>query len=180
MAFWNVLQWNLCRLTFSTCVYVSFPLPPPAPPSIVNGVFSGNLRTPWSVRIADKKAEKVFPPNSVWQASLMKYGNFCRTSVTLQKLPIRLMETNYILLDMLSSFWNRKEKNTQKPLTGRSIPTLCHLLQSISATWELSWLLFVWWSVCLHTCTCVCVLTGMCEPVCAGLCCYLCMHIITF
>ena len=35
---------------------------------------------------------------------------FSHTSVTLQKLPIPLIETNYILLDMLSSFWNRKKK----------------------------------------------------------------------
>ena len=112
-----------------TCADLCFPpasmshsLSPPAPPSIVNGVFSGNLRTPWSVRIADKKAEKVFPLNSVWQASLMKYGNFCHTSVTLQKLPIRLMETNYILLDMLSSFWNRKKKNHRNPSLAELFP----------------------------------------------------------
>ena len=148
-----------------TCADLCFPpasmshsLSPPAPPSIVNGVFSGNLRTPWSVRIADKKAEKVFPLNSVWQASLMKYGNFCHTSVTLQKLPIRLMETNYILLDMLSSFWNRKKKNTETP----HWQNYSHIVPSAT----------------IHQCHVGAVLTAVCVVICvsAHMCMRVCAH----
>lgn len=90
--------------------------------------------------------------NEVWQLSSY-------LSDPTKELRIPLIETNYIPLDIVSTF--RKSNKTHKWLTGRVVPTLCHLIQSLNAMWQPSQPTLVWRSlcVCAHGCACVCVLS---------------------
>lgn len=149
---------------FHMCVCL-IPSSPTAPPSLVKWSIFWELEDSLVCRDSWQKSWEGISTKQWWQASLVEYGSFGHTSVTLRKLPVPPIETSYILLDMLSSFWDRKKKEKNgNPSLAELFPhcAICHnpLVPCESCHDYCS---------CGDLCVCTCVHACVCSWECVSL-----------